>query len=69
VGVALAALAQVRGHVRVHEVVHGRVCVFVCVQVCVYGVHVVPDANANAVAPVYDLVNADLTVDAAAAAP
>jgi hypothetical protein len=27
------------------------------------GVHVVPDANANAVALVYDLVNVDVTVD------
>jgi hypothetical protein len=52
--------------VNVRAVVHGRDSDSVWVYDQDYvnaGVHVVPDANANANAPVYDRVNADATVD------
>ena len=65
-----ARTSRVHGQVQVNEVVHGRVCVCVCVYGRVYAsVNVVPDANANAVALVCDLVHVDLTVDAGRSSP
>jgi hypothetical protein len=61
-GLVWGRTSRVHVKVQFNVVVHGRVCFWFYGRVYA-SVNVVPDANANAVAPVHDLVHVDLTVD------